>query len=102
MRLRVGYELVYECPQPTPMLLILNTHDSRALDMVVPDHIYTDPPIPLRQYRDSLGNLCTRLTAPRGVITLSSRAVFDVPPEYPELPEANGCQHAVEELPDDA
>jgi transglutaminase-like putative cysteine protease len=100
MRLRVGYELVYECPQPTPMLLILNTHDSRALDMVVPDHIYTDPLIPLRQYRDSLGNLCTRLTAPRGVITLSSRAVFDVPPD-PELPEANGYQHAIEELPDE-
>ena len=47
MKLRVGYELVYECPQPTPMLLMLNTHASRAQDMLVPDHIYTDPPVPL-------------------------------------------------------
>jgi transglutaminase-like putative cysteine protease len=34
VRLRVGYELVYECPQPTPMLLMLNTHYSRAQDML--------------------------------------------------------------------
>ena len=72
MRLRVGYELVYECPQPTPMLLMLNTHYSRAQDMVVPDHIYTDPLVPLSQYRDSFGNLCTRLTAPAGMLTLVS------------------------------
>ncbi|MEA3125635.1 MAG: hypothetical protein QOD67_2654, partial [Caballeronia sp.] len=26
MKLRVGYELVYECVQPTPMLLMLNVH----------------------------------------------------------------------------
>ena len=30
MKLRVGYELVYECVQPTPMLLMLNTHYSHA------------------------------------------------------------------------
>jgi hypothetical protein len=26
MQIRLGYELVYECPQPTPMLLMLNVH----------------------------------------------------------------------------
>ena len=64
MRLRVGYELVYECPQSTPMLLMLNTHYSRAQDMLVADHINTQPWVPLRQYQDSFGNLCTRLAAP--------------------------------------
>ena len=29
MHIRVGYELIYECPQPTPMVLMLNTHHSR-------------------------------------------------------------------------
>ncbi|MFY9834770.1 MAG: hypothetical protein WAK66_18915, partial [Methylocystis sp.] len=32
MRIRVGYELIFECPQPTPMLLTLNTHFSRVAD----------------------------------------------------------------------
>jgi transglutaminase-like putative cysteine protease len=82
------------------MLLMLNTHYSRAQDMLVPDHIYTDPLVPLRQYRDSFGNLCTRLTAPAGKLTLSARGVFEVPPHH-EIPETNGYQHAIEELPDE-
>ena len=34
MKLRVGYELVYECPQPTPMMLMLNTHFSHAQEVL--------------------------------------------------------------------
>ena len=37
MQIRVGYELIYDCPQPTPMLLMLNIHHTRANDIVVPD-----------------------------------------------------------------
>ena len=43
MQIRVGYELIYECPQPTPMLLMLNIHHSRAADIVVPDLVTTEP-----------------------------------------------------------
>jgi len=34
MQIGVGYELVYDCPQPTPMLLMLNVHYTRISDMV--------------------------------------------------------------------
>ena len=64
MQIRVGYELVYECPQPTPMLLMLNIHYTRASDLVVPDHLTTEPRLPIRSYRDSFGNWCARITAP--------------------------------------
>jgi hypothetical protein len=37
MQIRVGYELVYDCPQPTPMVLMLTIHHSRAADLVAPD-----------------------------------------------------------------
>ena len=37
MQIRVGYELIYDCPQPAPMLLMLNIHYTRAPDIVVPD-----------------------------------------------------------------
>ena len=37
LTLGVGYELIYECPQPTPMMLMLHIHHTRAADPVVPD-----------------------------------------------------------------
>ncbi|HEY5282811.1 MAG TPA: transglutaminase family protein, partial [Polyangia bacterium] len=36
MQIRVGYELQYELPQSTPMLLTLHVHYSRASDLVQP------------------------------------------------------------------
>ena len=30
MQIRVGYELIYDCPQPTPMMLMLNIHHTLA------------------------------------------------------------------------
>ena len=71
MKLRVGYELIYECPQPTPMMLMLNTHFSRAQDVLSGDLLVVDPPVPITQYRDSFGNLCSRIVAPPGLTTIS-------------------------------
>jgi hypothetical protein len=34
MKLRIGFEMHYEFPQPTPMMLMLNIHHSRASDIV--------------------------------------------------------------------
>ena len=39
MQIRVGFEMVYRCPQPTPMILALSIHYSRASDLVRPDHL---------------------------------------------------------------
>jgi hypothetical protein len=33
LKIRVGFEMVYQCPQPTPMILTLNIHYSRASDL---------------------------------------------------------------------
>ncbi len=66
MKLRVGYELVYECAQPTPMMLMLNTHFSHAQDVLSADLLVVNPPVAITQYRDCFGNLCSRLVAPQG------------------------------------
>ena len=55
----MGYELVYDCPQPTPTLLMWNVHYTRFSDMVAPDHLATSPSIPIRGYRDGFGNWAT-------------------------------------------
>lgn len=75
MRIRCGYEITYECPAPTPMLLMLNVRPERLSDLESPDLIRTDPPIDLSQYRDQFGNLCSRILAPPGRLTLSSNFV---------------------------
>ena len=59
MKLRVGYELVYECLQPTPMLLMLNTHFSFAPQVLLADLLVVNPPVPISQYRDAFGNVIT-------------------------------------------
>ena len=77
MKIRLGYELLYELPQPTPMILTLNVHYSRASDLTVPDHLLTQPAVPLRSYRDGFGNWCTRLVAPTGQFRISSDTVIN-------------------------
>ncbi|MDR5795073.1 transglutaminase family protein [Caballeronia sp. LZ008] len=100
MRLRVGYELWYECLQPTPMMLMLNTHFSHAKDVVVADVLVTDPPLPIRQYRDLFGNLCSRIVAPVGRVALSTTALLNVSDSMETRP-TEGWAHPVEQLPDD-
>lgn len=100
MKLRIGYELVYDCPQPTPMMLMLNVHYSRAGDAVVPDRLVADPRVPMQTYRDSFGNWCSRLVAPAGRIRLWTDAVVETSDE-PEYLPAQADQHEVQDLPDE-
>lgn len=77
MQIRVGYELIYDCPQPTPMILTLHIHFTRVSDIIVPDHLITSPSIPITAYRDAFGNGCSRIVAPQGEIRLSADAVVN-------------------------
>jgi len=66
IQIRVGFEMIFDCPQPTPMILNLNVHYSRVSDLVAPDNLVFDPPVPMSGYRDGFGNWCTRIVAPSG------------------------------------
>jgi transglutaminase-like putative cysteine protease len=101
MKIRLGYELVYNCPQPVPMILMLHVHPSRVADLLVPDRLVTEPAVPLDIYRDTFGNTCTRIVAPAGTIRLTADALIQDPgvPE-PAFPEAQ--EHSVESLPHEA
>ena len=101
MRIRIGYELVYECPQPTPMILTLRVHPSRARDLVVADEIRTDPAVPITEYRDHFDNLCHRIVAPAGELSIFSEGVVADSGE-PDAVVPSAIQHAVEELPSEA
>jgi hypothetical protein len=65
MKLRVGYELQYAFPQPTPAILVLNIHFTRVSDLTTSDNIIISPSVPISGYRDGFGNWCSRIVAPR-------------------------------------
>ena len=100
MDIRVGYELIYDCPQPTPMILTLNVHYSRASDIVTPDFLTTSPSVPIAAYRDSFGNWCSRIVAPAGQIRISSTAVVR-DSGLPEVIIRDAPQHRVQDLPEE-
>lgn len=100
MQIRVGYELIYQCPQPTPMMLMLNVHHSRAADLVVPDRLTTEPRVPITAYHDGFGNWCSRIVAPAGQIRIASTAVVNDSGK-PDPVVSGAIQHLVQDLPED-
>src|SRR5271168_261886 len=98
MLIQVGYELVFDCPQETPMILMVNVHYSRASDLVRPDGLTTDPAVPIAAYRDGFGNWCPRIVAPRGRICLKSNGVVQDSAQ-PDVSTPGARQHALQDLP---
>jgi transglutaminase-like putative cysteine protease len=99
MQIRIGYDLSYECPQPTPMLLMLTTHFSRVSDLVAVDHMQTEPRVPQHGYRDRFGNWCTRIVAPQGTIRIFADGLIN-DSGRPEV-QAGGGQAPIETLPEE-
>ncbi len=101
MHIRAGYELSFDCRQPTPMLLLVSVHPSRAADLVTPGIITFDPPTSAVPYQDSFGNTCTRIIAPPGRLTIATDFVIR-DSGAPDEVVPGAMQHPVETLPDDA
>ncbi|MFA5900238.1 MAG: transglutaminase family protein [Hyphomicrobium sp.] len=101
MKLRIGYELQYSFPQPTPAILILNVHFTRVACLAAPDHIIIKPVVPISGYRDTFGNWCCRIVAPAGKVKITADAVItDSGIPDPVVPDA--AQIPVEDLPEEA
>ncbi|GGZ41722.1 transglutaminase-like domain-containing protein [Asticcacaulis endophyticus] len=100
MRIKAGYELTYECPQPTPMLLCLNIHPSRRADLLTPQTVVFSPAVETWDYLDSFGNVCTRVTAPAGSMTVSTEFIIH-DTGRPDYVPVDAIQHEVRDLPDE-
>ncbi|HEY0271324.1 MAG TPA: transglutaminase family protein [Sphingomonas sp.] len=100
MLIRTGYDICFEAETPVPMLALLSIHPSRHHDMRTPHRIVASPDVPMYDYTDVFGNICTRVTIPPGGLTLSC----DFTIEDRGLPDAyapDAGQLPVEDLPDD-
>jgi transglutaminase-like putative cysteine protease len=101
MKLRVGYELLYAFPQPTPAILMLNIHFTRVAGLAAPDHILIKPVVPISGYRDSFGNWCCRIMAPAGKVRITADAII-TDSGLPDPVVADAQQIPVENLPEEA
>lgn len=98
MRIKVGCELSFDFPQPTPLIATLNVHFSRVSDLERPDHLMTSPAVSVVGYRDSFGNWCNRLIAPAGRFTLGTDGVIHDSGQ-PDIQQWGAIQHQVQDLP---
>ena len=101
MDFRIGYDIQYSFPQPTPVIVMLNVHFSRVSDLQTPDHIILNPSLPMSGYRDGFGNWCTRFMAPGGFLKISSDAVIH-DRGLPDQTVSGIEQTGVESLPEEA
>src|SRR5690349_21227880 len=101
MHIRAGYTITFECPQPTPILLVLSIHPSRLPDLVTPQAISFDRTVVPYDYVDSFGNVCTRIIAPPG--ETSVRADFVISDSgLTDIIAPHARQHEITELPNEA
>lgn len=77
MQIRFGYEMVFDCPRNTPMVLMLRAAPRVGQQLLVPDYIQISPPAPLEIYQDTFGNICTRVEAPAGLIRITADGLLE-------------------------
>jgi transglutaminase-like putative cysteine protease len=100
MQIRAGFEISYDCMQPTPMLLTLSIHPSRVRDLRTPHEVMFEPAIAADDYVDGFGNVCTRVIAPAGLMTVRTDFIVEDSGE-PDTIALNARQHAIDDLPED-
>jgi transglutaminase-like putative cysteine protease len=98
MKIRAGYAISYDCPQPTPMILTLSVHPSRIGDLLTWDRMHVDPPVPVNTYHDSFGNFCHVIRAPTGRLTVSTDFMVQDNGQ-PDVIAPQAEQHGLESLP---
>jgi transglutaminase-like putative cysteine protease len=100
MLIRLGFDIQFEIPCPVPMIAVYHVHPSRRADLREPDEPQITPAVPIDEYKDSFGNVCTRFVAPAGKLQLyNSTLIEDSGKPDPVAPEAR--QIPVEDLPPD-
>ena len=97
MRLEVSCTIRMECALPTPLILLLRPRSNRH-QWVVSEHYSLDPHVPATEYVDGFGNLCQRLVAPVGPLSIQAGAEVEVAPSVDTAPGAPYV--LVENIPD--
>jgi transglutaminase-like putative cysteine protease len=98
MHIHCGYDIAYELPAPTTVVLMLHLRPELGPRLVTPEQFDVAPHVPHEEFIDLFGNRCVRLVAPRGLLELHSDAVVrDDGQPAPIVADAR--EHPIAELP---
>jgi transglutaminase-like putative cysteine protease len=100
MLIRVGYDIVFEHPVPTPIVAMLYLHPSCRPAIRRDEYLLIDPTVQVTEYIDRFGNRCGRFVSPAGRIRLWNDAVIEADGE-PDRQDPTAAQREIHELPDD-
>src|ERR1700733_9814053 len=100
MHIRAGYELIYDCPAPVALLMMISLHRSRMQDLLTEGAITFSGGAIARTYEDCFANTCTRVQVPAGRLVIATDFVVqDSGLPDPMAPHARVLD--VPDLPDD-
>ena len=100
MLIEAGYNIAFECTSETPLMLMVHIRPERRADLNAPEKFTLWPDVPYRTYTDHFGNICTRVIAPVGRLSLWNRFVI-ADSGLPGIMPEGASQHSIDELPDD-
>ncbi len=100
MLIRAGYAIRLEADYAVPMMAMLSLHPSRNKDLRSLHRITATPEMPMYDYLDAFGNVCTRVTMPAGGVTLACDFTIEDSGD-PDAVVCDAVQHPVQDLPDD-
>ena len=100
MKIRAGYRIALECPNPTPMLLKLSVCAERRGDLITPDDVRAQG-IHTDHILDEFGNRVTRLNAPVGLTVFESDFLI-CDPGTPDVQNWAARQVPIGDLPPEA
>jgi transglutaminase-like putative cysteine protease len=98
MFIKIGYDIAYRHVQFTPIILMLEVHQSRLGHLQGLDIPQTFPLLPLDRYFDGFGNRCCRIVAPPGDIRIFTETTIS-DTGLPDPVQASAPQRQVQELP---
>src|SRR5256885_16087763 len=100
MIIKIGFDIQFEVPAPTPMILMLYVHPSRQADLRSEEKIVVEPNVPLTDFTDLYGNRCARILAPAGEVRFTLESFIEDPGK-PDEQKPDAIQHPVPDLPND-
>lgn len=98
MRIRYGFNIEIETPQPTTLLTAMDIEPARHVDIASERPFAASPAMGIDTFTDNFGNLRRRINAPAGLITLSTEGVVNDSGE-PERQFPGAEQGQVADLP---
>ena len=98
MFIRFGYDIQFNVPSPTAMMMLVRVHPSVEPLLARPERLEVEPATGVVDFEDAFGNRARRLLAPAGTLRLTNDAVVEVDGR-PDPVDADAEEVPIHDLP---